>query len=47
MTQYVESMYKEYNSESAFSAAVVLSLLAFLTLFLKEWLERIAESEDR
>lgn len=47
LTQYVESMYKEYQTESAFSAAVVLSLLAFLTLFLKEWLERQAESEDR
>ena len=47
LTQYVESMYKEYETESAFSAAVVLSLLAFITLFLKEWLERVVESEDR
>lgn len=40
LTLYVESAYKEYNTEAAFSAAVLLSLLALGTLVLKEGLEQ-------
>ncbi|GAB4813199.1 hypothetical protein N2152v2_000245 [Parachlorella kessleri] len=39
MTLYVESQYKEYNSEAAFSAAVLLSFLALITLVVKDRLE--------
>ena len=35
MTLYVESTYKEYNTEAAFSAAVLLAFLALVTLFIK------------
>ncbi|MBJ7899892.1 MAG: sulfate ABC transporter permease subunit CysW [Cyanobacteria bacterium RI_101] len=37
---FVEQEYKNYQTESAFSAAVVLALLAAVTLVLKEILER-------
>ena len=37
---FVEQAYKNYQTEAAFSAAVVLALLAALTLVLKEILER-------
>ena len=39
---FVEQAYKNYQTEAAFSAAVVLALLAALTLVLKEILERIS-----
>ena len=39
LTLYVESAYKEYNTEAAFSASVLLSLLALGTLVIKEALE--------
>lgn len=37
---FVELAYKNYQTEAAFSAAVVLALLALLTLLFKEILER-------
>lgn len=37
---FVEQAYKNYQTEAAFSAAVILALLAALTLILKEILER-------
>lgn len=37
---FVEEAYKNYNSEAAYSAAVLLALLAVVTLVLKEILER-------
>ena len=40
LTLFVESAYKEYNTAGAFAAAVLLSLLAFATLFVKDRLER-------
>ena len=40
LTLYVESAYKEYNTEAAFSASVLLSFLALGTLFIKDILER-------
>ena len=40
LTLYVESAYKEYNTEAAFSASVLLSLLALGTLVVKEALEQ-------
>jgi sulfate/thiosulfate transport system permease protein len=39
---FVEESYKQYATESAYSAAVILALLAVLTLILKEILERKA-----
>lgn len=36
LTLYVEGAYKEYNTEAAFSASVLLSGLALLTLVVKE-----------
>jgi sulfate transport system permease protein len=39
---YVEDAYKQYETEAAFSVAVVLTLLAVVTLVLKEFLERKA-----
>ncbi|RMZ55996.1 hypothetical protein APUTEX25_004420, partial [Auxenochlorella protothecoides] len=45
LTLFVESSYKEYNSEAAFAAAVLLSILAVVTLFLKDRLERAAAKE--
>jgi sulfate transport system permease protein len=46
LTLYVESSYKEYNTEAAFAAAVLLSLLALLTLILKGRLESVASNES-
>ena len=43
LTLYVEASYKEYNTEAAFSAAVLLSLLAFGTLIIKDRLEKAAD----
>jgi sulfate transport system permease protein len=37
---YVEDAYKQYETEAAFSAAVLLALLAVVTLVVKEILER-------
>lgn len=37
---FVEEEYKNYNTEAAYSAAVLLALLAIVTLVLKEILER-------
>lgn len=37
---FVEQAYKNYQTEAAFSAAVILALLAIVTLVLKEILER-------
>lgn len=45
LTLFVESAYKEYNTEGAFAASVLLSTIALLTLVLKTWLERIAAEE--
>ncbi|KAI7838389.1 hypothetical protein COHA_007846 [Chlorella ohadii] len=39
LTLFVESAYKEYNSEAAFAAAVLLSFLALFTLVVKDRLE--------
>lgn len=44
-TLYVEAAYKEYNTEAAFSAAVVLSLLAMGTILVKDRLEHQAAKE--
>lgn len=45
LTLFVESSYKEYNSEAAFAAAVLLSLLALVTLIIKEQVESAAAGE--
>lgn len=45
LTLFVESSYKEYNSEAAFAAAVLLSLLALVTLIVKGKLEEAAAKE--
>lgn len=45
LTLFVESSYKEYNSEAAFAAAVLLSLLALLTLIIKDRVESAAAAE--
>lgn len=45
MTLYVESAYKEYNTDAAFAAAVLLSMLALLTLLIKDRLESRAGQE--
>jgi len=37
---FVEDAYKQYATQAAFSAAVILGLLAVVTLVLKEILER-------
>lgn len=42
LTLFVEAAYKEYNTDAAFSAAVLLSMLAIVTLIAKNQLERIA-----
>jgi len=36
---------QEYNSEAAFSAAVLLSFLALFTLIVKDRLEGVADQE--
>ncbi|MEH2297366.1 sulfate ABC transporter permease subunit CysW [Nostoc sp.] len=43
---FVEDAYKQYETESAFSAAVLLGLLAVVTLVLKELLERKTRIKD-
>jgi sulfate/thiosulfate transport system permease protein len=44
---FVEEAYKDYNTEAAFSAAVLLALLAAVTLVLKEILESKTRIKDR
>lgn len=41
---FVEEMYKQYETEAAYSAAVLLALLAVVTLVAKELLERRTRS---
>jgi sulfate/thiosulfate transport system permease protein len=43
---YVEDAYKQYETEAAYSAAVLLALLAVVTLVLKEILERKTRIKD-
>ncbi len=43
---FVEDAYKQYETEAAFSAAVLLALLAVVTLILKELLERKTRIKD-
>ncbi|GIL78826.1 hypothetical protein Vretifemale_8195 [Volvox reticuliferus] len=47
LTLFVESAYKEYNTEAAFAAAVLLSILALGTLFIKDKVEQAAAEESR
>lgn len=44
LTLYVEASYKEYNTEAAFSAAVLLSFLAVGTLIVKDRIEGASET---
>jgi sulfate/thiosulfate transport system permease protein len=44
---FVEEAYKQYETEAAFSAAVLLALLAAVTLVLKEILESKTRIRDR
>jgi len=43
---FVEDAYKQYETEAAFSAAVLLAFLAVITLILKEILERKTRIKD-
>lgn len=43
---FVEETYKQYETESAFAAAVLLGCLALVTLVLKEILERKTQIKD-
>jgi len=43
---FVEEIYKQYETEAAFSAAVLLALLAAVTLVIKEVLERKTRIRD-
>ena len=43
---FVEDAYKQYATESAYSAAVLLALLAVVTLVLKEILEQKTKIKD-
>lgn len=45
LTLFVESSYKEYNSAAAFAAAVLLSVLALVTLAIKDRVESAAAKE--
>eukprot|EP00195_Chlamydomonas_chlamydogama_P010832 CAMPEP_0202911424 /NCGR_PEP_ID=MMETSP1392-20130828/54950_1 /ASSEMBLY_ACC=CAM_ASM_000868 /TAXON_ID=225041 /ORGANISM="Chlamydomonas chlamydogama, Strain SAG 11-48b" /LENGTH=288 /DNA_ID=CAMNT_0049601917 /DNA_START=271 /DNA_END=1137 /DNA_ORIENTATION=- len=47
LTLFVESAYKEYNTEAAFAAALLLSLLALATLWIKDKVEQMAAAESR
>jgi sulfate/thiosulfate transport system permease protein len=44
---FVEDAYKQYDTESAFSAAVLLALLAAVTLIIKEVLENKTRIRDK
>ena len=43
---FVEDAYKQYQTEAAFAAAVLLAGLALVTLVLKEILERKTKIKD-
>jgi sulfate/thiosulfate transport system permease protein len=43
---YVEDAYKQYETEAAYSAAVLLALLAVVTLVLKEIIERKTQIKE-
>ena len=43
---FVEDAYNQYETEAAFSAAVLLALLAVITLILKEIIERTTEIKE-
>ena len=43
---YIEDAYKNYDTEAAYSAAVLLALLAVVTLVLKQILERKTHTKD-
>jgi sulfate transport system permease protein len=43
---FVEEAYKQYQTQAAFSAAVLLAFLAVVTLLLKEILERKTRIQD-
>jgi sulfate transport system permease protein len=43
---FVEDAYKQYETEAAFSAAVLLAFLAIITLILKEILERKTQIKE-
>jgi sulfate transport system permease protein len=43
---FVEDAYKQYETEAAFSAAVLLAFLAVITLILKEIIERKTEIKE-
>jgi sulfate transport system permease protein len=43
---FVEDTYKQYETEAAFSAAVLLAFLAVITLILKEIIERKTEIKE-
>ena len=42
----VQVLYHDYNATGAFAAATILTLLAFVTLILKAWLERHTQSQS-
>lgn len=44
---HVEILYNEYNFAAAFAMASLLTVLALVTLALKEWLERLHHSQTR
>jgi sulfate/thiosulfate transport system permease protein len=44
---FVEESYKQYDTEGAFSASVLLALLAAVTLVLKEFLESKTRIKDQ
>jgi sulfate/thiosulfate transport system permease protein len=46
LSLYVEDTYREYATEAAYSAAVLLACLAVVTLVLKEILERRTHTKD-
>lgn len=46
MPLFVEEAYKNYQTQSAFSAAVILAFLAVITLVLKEIVERKTKIKD-
>jgi sulfate transport system permease protein len=42
----VQLLYHDYNATGAFAAATILTLLAFVTLILKAWLERYTRGQS-
>lgn len=47
LTLFVEAAYKEYNTQGAFSAALLLSVLALISLFFKTKLEEARSKQMR